>query len=153
MHLVHYLFTMTSKNETGTDYEFTSIGPKGFIRKTIRFTLMDYNYYNLAFGDIDPKTKEVFDNINSSNNDHEMILSTVAAAVETFTREHPQAIIYAEGSTPSRTRLYRICITKYWNDITSQFHILGCQNEEWQPFIQNETYDAFLGKKILQNNL
>lgn len=147
MHLDHYIFTITSKTKTLTDYEFTSIGPKGFIKKTIRFAMVGYNYYNLAFGDMDEKTKVVFDNVNSGNNDHEMILATVAAVVETFTAEHPEALIYAKGSTPSRTRLYRICITKYWSDITMQFIILGLQNNKWQSFIQNQSYNAFLGTR------
>jgi hypothetical protein len=140
---------MTLKTKTKTDYEFTSIGPKGFIRKTIRFTLMDYNQYNLAFGDIDEMTQLILDNVDSGNNDHEMILSTVAAVIETFTLEHPEAFIYAEGSTPSRTRLYRICITKYWDDIREQFDILGLQNSKWQDFVQNQSYNAFLEARNL----
>ncbi|SHN39977.1 hypothetical protein [Chitinophaga sp. CF418] len=130
-----------------TEYEFTSIGPKGPIRKTILFAMMEYNYYNLAFGEKNPQTGNVDDNINSGNNDHEKILTTVAAVVETFIAEHPEAYIYAKGSTLSRTRLYRICITKYWNDITNQFDVFGLQNDQWQDFIQNQTYSAFLGKK------
>jgi len=147
MHLDHYLFRLTSKTKTTTDYEFTSIGPKGFIRKTIRFTLMGYNCYNLAFGEINAETGIINDNVNSGNNDSEMILATVAAVVETFTAQHPEAFIYARGSTLSRTRLYRICITKYWKDVTEQFDIFGFQNGEWQDFIQNQMYSAFLGTR------
>ncbi|UPK67858.1 DUF6934 family protein [Chitinophaga filiformis] len=141
------MFRLTSKTKTTTEYEFTSIGPRGEIRKTILFSLIEYNCYNLAFGEKDVQTGNVDDNINSGNNDHEKILTTVAAVVETFTTEHPEAFVYAKGSTPSRTRLYRICITKYWNDITDQFVVLGLQNGQWQHFIQNQTYNAFLGKK------
>jgi len=147
MHLDHYLFRLTLKTKTITDYAFTSVGPKGFIKKTIRFIMVGYNFYNLAFGEVNEETKKISDNVNSGNNDHEMILSTVAAVVETFTADRPEALIYAEGSTPSRTRLYRICITKYWDDIVSRFEILGFQNNEWEDFTQNQTYNAFLGKK------
>lgn len=147
MHLDHYLFTITEKTKTMTEYEFTSIGPKGFIRKTIRFVMIGYNCYNLAFGEKIRGTGKISDNVNSGNNDHEKILATVAAVVETFTSEHPDSLIYATGSTPSRTRLYRICITKHWNDITSQYTIMGLRNNEWQGFIQNQPYNAFLGRR------
>lgn len=147
MHLDHYLFTMTSKTKKNIEYEFTSVGPKGLIRKTILFTLVGYNYYNLSFGEIDKETGKISDNVNSGNNDHEMILTTVAAVVQSFTAQHPEAFIYAEGRTPARTRLYRICITKYWNDISNQFDIFGLQNGRWQEFTQNHSYNAFLGTK------
>ncbi len=152
MHLDHYLFRLTSKTNRKTEYEFTSIGHKGAIKKKIRFMRVYRNFYNLSFGEIDEKTGEIVDNVNSGNNDHEMILTTVAAVVETFTIDHPDSFIYVEGSTPSRTRLYRICITKYWNDITNQFKIFGLQNNKWQDFIQNQSYNAFLGKKLIHNN-
>ncbi|PWV51643.1 hypothetical protein [Chitinophaga sp. S165] len=147
MHLDHYLFTMTSKTKKVTEYEFTSIGPKGVIRKTIRFVLIDHNCYNLSFGEKDKDTNKISDTVNSRNNDHEMILATVAAVVDVFTLDHPYSSIYATGSTPSRTRLYRICITKYWSDITTQFTILGLQNDKWQGFTQNRSYSAFLGTR------
>jgi hypothetical protein len=147
MHLDHYLFTMTSKTKRVTEYEFTSIGPKGAIRKTIRFVLISHNCYNLSFGEMNKDTNKISDNVNSGNNDHEMILATVATVVEVFTSERPYSSIYARGSTPSRTRLYRICITKYWGNITIQFTILGLQNNEWQEFMQNTPYNAFLGTR------
>jgi len=108
---------------------------------------MGHNCYNLAFGEINAQTGIINDNVNSGNNDPEMILATVAAVVENFTTEHPEAFIYARGSTLSRTRLYRLCITKYWKDVTDQFDIFGFQNGEWQDFIQNQKYSAFLGTR------
>ncbi|MCF6404368.1 hypothetical protein L3C95_15835 [Chitinophaga filiformis] len=147
MHLEHYLFRLTSKTQKTTEYEFISIGPKGEIKKTVRFMKISRDFYNLSFGEMDEKTKRIIDNVNSGNNDHEMILTTVAAVVETFTINHPNSFIYVEGSTPSRTRLYRICITKYWIDITNQFKIFGLQNNRWQSFIQNKSYNAFLGTR------
>lgn len=147
MHLDHYLFNVRFKTDTLINYEFTSIGPRGNIKKVIEFSMIDDNYYNLAFGDLDTRTKKFIDDTTSGNNDHEKILATVAAVVQDFTNEHPDSHIYAEGRTPSRTRLYRICITKYWKDITDQFDIFGLQNGEWQEFIQNQRYNAFLGTR------
>jgi hypothetical protein len=147
MHLDRYLFSVSLKTDTLTDYEFISIGPKGPIKKIIRFTLVGINYYNLAFGDIGESADSIIDNTTSNNNDHEKILATVAAVVESFTKEHPEALIYVEGSSPSRTRLYRICISKYWKDTTTVFQIFGLQNNTWEDFTQNSTYNAFLGAR------
>lgn len=105
MHLDHYVFRLNSKTDKLINYEFTSMGAKGFIQKTVQFSRIDYNFYNLAFGDMDNQTGRFYDNVASGNNDHEKILATVAAVVESFTVEHPTSFIYAKGSTPSRTRL------------------------------------------------
>jgi hypothetical protein len=124
------------------------MGVKGFIQKTIQFSRIDYNFYNLAFGDMDNQTGRFYDNVASGNNDHEKILATVAAVVESFTVEHPTSFIYAKGSTPSRTRLYRICINKYWTDITTQFTLFGLKNNNnWQDFTKDQPYNAFLGTR------
>ena len=40
-------------NENFQDYEFISIGPKGIIKKVVRFTEISNNVFNLGFGDLD----------------------------------------------------------------------------------------------------
>lgn len=50
-------------------YEFESEGPKGTIKKVVRYNKMkgSENLYNLAFGDLDEKTGEINDFITSNN--------------------------------------------------------------------------------------
>ena len=127
-------------------YEFYSEGPKGRIKKVIYYQILSRwgdNIFNLAFGDWMENAKRVNDKIITNNNDRQKILATVASTVIEFIKYHPGAIIYAEGSTPSRTRLYQMGITAYWHEITKQFEIFGFRVENWEPFQPGRNYEAF----------
>ena len=90
------------------DFEFDSEGPNGIIRKVVRFSPKNSNgitYFNLGFGDLDFKTGTINDQSISNNKDRDRILATVASTVSAFTEQYPDAIVYAKGSTPVRTRL------------------------------------------------
>ena len=103
--------------ETLMVYEFISEGPKGQIPKLIKFSETALKgFQNLAFGDKDIKTGEIDDTVVSNNEDSEQVLATVVSAVYAFTDREKEAWVYATGSTKSRTRLYRMGITKYIND-------------------------------------
>lgn len=55
-----------------TTFEFLSEGPKGKIEKIIQFSLIyETNLYNLAFGDKNPLTGEIYDKIVTDNGDSE----------------------------------------------------------------------------------
>src|SRR5438105_2463318 len=87
-------------------FEFCSLGPKGRIVKHIQFRKLDApdsqnDIYNLAFGDYDEKEGRIDDLVVSNNKDSEKILATIANAVVTFTDRHPDAIVFARGSTPA----------------------------------------------------
>ncbi len=99
-------------------FEFVSEGPKGEISKLVQFGETNLkDFYNLAFGDKDPATGEINDSVVSNNNDSDKVLATVVATVYAFTNKHPEAWVYATGSTRSRTRLYRMGLTKYLAEI------------------------------------
>ena len=64
------------------DYEFDSEGPKGRIRKVVRYTLQNaggIRYFNLGFGDLNKATDKIDDLAVTDNQDREKILATVAA--------------------------------------------------------------------------
>jgi hypothetical protein len=110
MYLDRYKYSI---NESFSDYEFFSEGPKGSIKKIVRFTSIDKNIFNLAFGDLIEATGKINDIVVTNNNDSHKVLATVAATVHDFTIQYPKAIIFAKGSTHSRTRLYRMGITNH----------------------------------------
>jgi hypothetical protein len=92
-------------------FEFESIGPKGKIIKLVQYTEMNIRgYYNLAFGDLDVKTREINDGIITNNGDATKVLATVVSTVYAFTGKYPDAYIFATGSNEARTRLYRMGI-------------------------------------------
>ena len=131
-------------------YEFFSEGPKGPIKKVVqyhRIEAADEMIFNLAFGDWNDRTRRIDDKIKSNNGDTEKILATVASTVVRFTDEHPGAIIYIEGSTPARTRLYQMGINKHWSIIYPTVRIEGLANGKWEEFRKDYNYECFLLKR------
>ena len=126
------------------DYEFISEGPKGSIKKVIRFTQIGSFVFNLGFGDLNEETGEISDTIVTNNNDSRMVLATVAATVHDFTDHYPDAKVIAQGSTHSRTRLYRMGITNHWKEISIEFEIYGLEDGNWELFTERRDYEAFL---------
>ncbi len=131
-------------NAAFLDYEFISEGPKGSIKKVIRFTQIDNAVFNLGFGDLDEETGEISDAIVTNNNDSRIVLATVAAAVHDFTVNYPNAVVIAKGSTHSRTRLYRMGITNHWKEISADFEVYGLKDADWELFAERRDYEAFL---------
>ncbi|MEO8146426.1 MAG: hypothetical protein ABI723_02255 [Bacteroidia bacterium] len=114
-------------------FEFTSIGPKGNIPKLVKFSETNLkDLYNLAFGDKDLSTGGINDLVISNNGDSETVLSTVVSTVYAFTERYPYAWVVATGSTNSRTRLYRMGISKYILEIKKDFQVFGLRNDEWK---------------------
>lgn len=130
-------------------YEFISEGRKGLIRKMVEFQKTEAEgVYNLAFGDFVEKTKTIDDLIISNNGDSQKVLATVASIVFVFMEKHPNAMIYATGSTDSRTRLYRMGISTNIEEIKEDFNVYGLRLEGlWEEFIIGEDYEAFLISK------
>lgn len=129
-------------------YVFYSEGPKGVIKKIVRYTPVILNttlYFNLGFGDWDEAENRINDLVNTNNRDSEKVLATIAHTVVEFTKYYPKAIVYAEGSTLSRTRLYQMGINKIWNEIEEKFDLYGfVEAEGFHPFERNSNYQAFV---------
>lgn len=135
-------------DDTLTYFEFVSVGSKGSIPKMIEFqTTSTANLYNLAFGDKNAETGELDDLAISNNGDTEKVLGTVVAAVYAFFDAHPDAIIYATGSTSSRTRLYRIGICKFYGEIENDYYLYGQIGDKLYPFEAGKEYDGFVAQR------
>lgn len=102
------------------------------------------NLYNIALGDKLEGSDEIDDLIVTNNQDREKVLATVAATVIIFTKRRPKAQIYIEGSTRSRTRLYQIAISKYFDELSHLFDIKGFMDDDFYPFEKNNDYASFL---------
>ena len=127
-------------------FEFFSEGPNGKIRKIIQYQEFSpgSQIYNLGFGDWNESAKRLDDLSVTNNNDREKVLATVAATVLEFLGDFPDMMVYAQGSTPSRTRLYQIGIATHYHEISSVLKIYGFINDEWESFRRNRNYEAFL---------
>ncbi len=117
-------YPLVSTNEHLT-FEFLSEGPNGSIKKVVYFEAIGDNLFNLAFGDWSEFEQGIDDKVRSNNHDRDKVMATVAATVIEFIKHYPKAIIFAKGSTPSRTRLYQIGIFANWHEISQLFVIEG----------------------------
>jgi hypothetical protein len=131
-----------------TVFEFISEGPKGVIRKMIQFQgTNEPNLYNLAFGDKDPITGLIDDLAVSDNGDTEKVLATVVSALYAFFDKHPDAFVYAIGSTSARTRLYRMGITRFYTDMIQDFDLYGQIGDDFYEFEIGKDYKGFLAQR------
>ena len=129
-------------------FEFTSIGRNGSIKKIVYFSETALKgFYNMGFGDTDPATGKINDKAVTNNGDIEMVLATLTSILLVFTNKYPEAWIYMEGATESRTRLYRIVISSHLTEIKKYFHVFGLKKNTWQKFRKNNKYSAFLIKR------
>jgi hypothetical protein len=94
-------------------YTFTSIGPKGEIKKAVQIYEYQENVYNLGFGDLDTANDEIDDGAESGNGDVEIVLATVISIAVEFLKRNPLASITFKGNSTSRNRLYQIAINIY----------------------------------------
>jgi len=131
-------------NESHLDYEFISEGPKGRIKKVVRFLQISDDVYNLGFGDLDEVTREISDTVITNNKDSLKVLATVASTIYDFYGEYPHRRVFVKGNTLARTRLYRIGITNNWKEINMDFEVYGLENGEWELFQFRRNYEAFL---------
>ena len=136
-------------------YEFTSVGPKGAIPKIIQFTPSeDESIFNLGFGN---KTYDggIDDQSRDNNNDRDKILATVVASLKVFFDMYPNKCVYFTGSSPERTRLYRMAITLNLDELSIDFEIIGklTENNTFRdvPFEKGIDYFGFLVRSKKRN--
>ena len=122
-------------SKTFLDFEFESEGPKGRIKKIVRYSFQNADgitYCNLTFGDLNTETGQINDRVVSNNKDRDKILATVAATAFTFTEHFPDIMIYAQGSTAARTRLYQMSIMANWEQIEPLLDVYGYIDGKWE---------------------
>ena len=145
MKLPRYEYVAENEAEV---FKFTSEGTKGSIKKLVLYSQMLPNdVYNLAFGDYDEETGLLNDTVITNNKDSQKVLATVASTLYVFTDKHPHVWVYATGSTPARTRLYQMGISKFLDEILNDFEVYGLIEETWQAFEKRKAYEAFLVKR------
>lgn len=105
-------------------------------------------YFNLGFGDVDPSTGTISDLSKSNNGDREKILATIAKIVLVFTDHFPDVMVYAQGSTVARTRLYQMGISNNLSEISEKLEIYGYTQNEWRKFEKHVNYEAFMAIRI-----
>lgn len=131
--------------DAGLEFTFLSTGPKGSVKKYILFKPMESvpGVFTMGFGDIMPGG-ELSDKVVTNNQDLSLIVGALLLAIECFFKQHPEKSLFIIGNTPSRTRLYRIIISRNFQSIESRFSIYGLTEGNWDPFVNNRSYEAYL---------
>ena len=126
--------------------EFYSHGKNGVILKRAIFTCIGpKDVYSLGFGSVE--NDEINDMSITDNGDRDRILVTIYDIILRYTQKYPERWIYFEGSTQSRTRLYRMAIGLNLEALSEKFLIYGYFDECFMPFTKNMTASAFLIKR------
>jgi hypothetical protein len=128
-------------------FSFISVGPKGKIQKLVVYQHVEGPLYNLAFGDKNSELGTIDDLVITDNQDTEKVLATVASTIFDFFAVHSGTIVIAQGSTPSRTRLYRRYLARFFEFIDQEFLLYGELDGEIERFIKGKNYRAFLISK------
>lgn len=129
-------------------FEFESVSDTKTIKKVIAYELVDESQmiFNLSLVDKD-ENGSVSDMVVSNNQDMGKVLATVIQTFPTFFAEFEDSRIYFSGSTPVRTRLYRIVIAKFHQNFEREYSIFGFINQIAEPFQKGRNYEAFLISK------
>ena len=123
MELEKYVLESDDEQEI---FDFYSQGPKGNILKRVAYVPTSIpDVWQLVMGDYDVDKDEIdFLNV-TNNNDREKVLATVGVTLYSFFSKKSDVMVYAKGSTKSRTRLYQIGINKMYEDLKKDFEIFG----------------------------
>ncbi|PSL31278.1 DUF6934 family protein [Dyadobacter jiangsuensis] len=130
--------------------KFFSAGRSGNFQLRVFITRpKDYpgTYYNLGFGVWDSDKHIIDDVAELRNGDFQHILATIANVSLDFLKTNPSASLYAEGSTPARTRLYQREIARHHHLIPENLQIYGLIRDNEVGFIEFRpgiNFDAFL---------
>jgi hypothetical protein len=100
-------------------------------------------YFKLGFGDLNTTTGAISGLTKSNNGDREKILSTIARIVLIFTEHFPDVMVYAQGSTAARTRLYQMGIASNLEEIENVLTVYGYAEGDWRRFEKQVNYEAF----------
>lgn len=144
MNFPPYPFVTLSGSEDVVIYSFVSVSPAKTIQKLIFFTASEPGIYNMALVDL-LESGELSDTSISNNQDMETVLATVIQILSDFLHHKLDAVVTFQGSTPERTRLYRLIISKFLAEIVFTFDVGGVTlSGEYEPFRPNQNYTGFV---------
>jgi hypothetical protein len=139
-------------SKDGCTFKFEAEGPHGTIPKVVQFKATQRRgVYSLSFGDL-IRDGYLDYTAQGANGDHERILTTVALTVFVFLERYPRRAVIFQGSTPARTRLYRMAINRAFDELNAVFYIQGFVREEngrlrLRQFAPAKHFDGFLVRK------
>lgn len=146
----HAVYEYIGVSDDSLEYRFVSSGTNGDIQMAVYFEVTQLpGIYNLAFGNL--REDCMLDDLAiNDNKDRNKILATIVAIINQFTSKFPGVWVFFKGSTPHRTRLYRMVISVYFNELIIDYEIFGLKSGEHfiaSSFKRGEEYYGFLIKR------
>lgn len=135
--------------EASEDYmrfSFESRSQDRVVAKSVEFNRIGAKTYNLAFGDVD-ENGDLNDLVVTDNGDMRKVLSTIAQIVITFLGVYAERQVFFTGSSPARTRLYRVVLSREVDSWASIFEIRGIHDGKAIPFQSNIAFESFFVKR------
>lgn len=130
---------LPSKRKTW--FAFQSEGVKGKIVKIVQFSLVNDGKWNLGFGDWNKGT--VDDHVLTNNQDTMKVIRTIAKIVLDFFTEYPQITLVIEPVDEKRKRFYNLIFQRHYDDMKSQFNIIGLIEKRAEIYSPQKFYDSF----------
>lgn len=132
-------------------FSFTSVGPKGAIKKVICFSQTENpDIFNMTLGNL-TEHGAVDYNTTIDNKDRNAILTTAKESVYAFTSHYPDKSVFYKGNTIEKTRLYRMALTRYFDELKNDFEIFGVLGQGIgffaENFVAGKEYFGFLLKR------
>lgn len=130
--------------ESSLRYSFLSISNAKTVQKLVIYDLLsvEFDLFNLAL--VDQHENGLLDDLSISNNqDMVRVLATVIQTMHLFFEIHANATVFFSGSTPSRTRLYRLAISQNILLFDETFTIKGLLNGKAESYQPNRSYEGF----------
>lgn len=126
-------------------FEFESVSEQKTVKKVVVYTPFGDNSDIFNLGLVDALSDGSYSDKSVTNNDDmEKVMATVIRTLLRFFEKYPTKMVYIEGSTAERTRLYRIIISRELSAIEELFAIYGLLDSLSEPFQKNQNYDAFV---------
>ncbi|TAG93501.1 MAG: hypothetical protein EAZ20_01600 [Bacteroidetes bacterium] len=138
-------YDFTFANQNILRYFFDSKGTQ-IITKVVDFQPINTSIYNLAFGDFNKETQDFDDDVRSNNNDIRKVFATIFQICNDFFIQNPNKVIYLEGNTLTKRKLYQRIIKNNLSDLENNFVIFGVIDEDFEVLDFTKNYDAFVIK-------
>lgn len=122
---------------------FTSEGKNGVIQKGVAFQEVESNFYNLALVDFDDKNGTWSDTISSNNGDLSKVMATVVHLIKYFLENNSNSVVYLEGNSKAKQKLYNRIISNYYKEFSEEFEIFVEDESGRKPFSKELIGSAF----------
>ena len=126
-------------------FEFESVSEQKTVRKVIVYSPFQNSPDVFNLGLVDALEDGSYsDKTTTNNDDMAKVMATVIRTLLRFYEKYPLKMVYVEGSTAERTRLYRIIISRELSEIENIFTVYGLSGSVSELFKKNQSYDAFV---------